>query len=258
MNYETLIVDQTGDVAKIRLNRPDRLNALNTQMRAELLHAVESASREARALILTGTGRGFCAGQDLGDATTLGQVNLEQTLTEEFTPLITALAECPIPTISAVNGPAAGGGANIALAMDICIAASSATFLQAFARIGLMPDCGGTYWLPRRVGMARAMGLAMLAEPITAEQAADWGLIWECVDDGDLQVRAHDIANRLARGPTVAYARTKQALRGALTTSLSDQLDLEASLQSELGRTHDFREGVMAFLEKRRPRFRGA
>lgn len=257
MNYETLIVDQTGQVAKIRLNRPDQLNALNTRMRGELLHAIETASHEARVLILTGMGKAFCAGQDLGDATRFGQVSVEQTLTEEYAPLILALAECPIPTIAAVNGPAAGGGANLALAADICLAARTASFLQAFARIGLIPDCGGTYWLPRRVGMARAMGLAMLAEPIGAEQAADWGLIWEAVDDGELQVRAHEIANRLARGPTVAYARMKQALRHGLTAPLREQLDLEASLQGELAETHDFREGVMAFLHKRPARFRG-
>lgn len=257
MIYETLVVDQTGQIAKIRLNRPEHLNALNTRMRGELLHAIEAAAREARVLILTGMGKAFCAGQDLGDATRLGQANVEQLLTEEYTPLITALAECPIPTIAAVNGPAAGGGANLALATDICVAARSATFLQAFARIGLMPDCGGTFWLPRRVGMARAMGLALLAEQIGADQAADWGLIWEAVDDAALQARAHEIANRLARGPTAAYARTKQALRDAPTATLGEQLELEASLQGELARTHDFREGVMAFLEKRPARFRG-
>jgi 2-(1,2-epoxy-1,2-dihydrophenyl)acetyl-CoA isomerase len=257
VTYETLIVDQTDNVAKIRLNRPDSLNSLNTRMRGELLHAIAQAAREARALILTGMGKGFCAGQDLGDARRMGQVNLEQTLTEEYAPLITALAECPIPTIAAVNGPAAGGGANLALAADICVAGRSATFLQAFARIGLMPDCGGTYWLPRRVGMARAMGLAMLAKPITADQAADWGLIWEAVPDGDLQVRAHEIAGQLAKGPTAAFTRMKEALRGSLAHSLAEQLDLEARLQGQLGDSHDFREGVMAFLEKRPAEFRG-
>ena len=257
MNYETLIVDQTGQVAKIRLNRPEQMNALNTAMRGELLHAIDAATREARALIVTGLGRGFCAGQDLGDARRMGQVSLEQTLTEEYEPLVRALAECPIPTVAAVNGPAAGGGANLALAADICVAARSATFLQAFARIGLMPDCGGTYWLPRRVGMARALGLSMLAEPIAADQAAEWGLIWDCVADADLQVRAHEIAEQLASGPTAAYAAMKEAFRGSLTASLPDQLATEARLQGALTKTHDFREGVMAFLDKRRAEFRG-
>ena len=257
MTYSAIIVEQAEGVAKIRLNRPDQLNALNTTMRAELAHAISDAAQNARALILTGMGRAFCSGQDLGDAGRLGQISLEQTLTEEYTPLITALAECPIPTIAAVNGPAAGGGANLALAADICLAARSATFLQAFARIGLMPDCGGTYWLPRRVGMARALGLAMLAEPISADQAADWGMIWQALPDGDLQVRAQEIATKMANGPTAAYARMKSALRQSLSTDLQEQLALEARLQAELGDSRDFKEGVMAFLEKRPAEFRG-
>ena len=257
MTYKTIIYDVTDNVAKIRLNRTDKLNALNAEMRNELRHAIALASEDARALILTGMGRGFCAGQDLGDVKRLGQVNLEQTLTEEYAPLITALTECPIPTICAVNGAAAGGGANLALAADICVAAHSATFLQAFARIGLMPDCAGTYWLPRRVGLARAMGLSLLAEPITAEQAADWGLIWEAVPDGDLQVRAQEMAVKLANGPTLAYARIKEALRGSERHDLAGQMEVEAEMQGELGQTHDFREGVMAFLERRPADFQG-
>lgn len=258
MTYQTLVCDTSEGVATIRLNRPESMNALNAEMRRELTHALGEAGVGARAVILTGMGGAFCAGQDLGDVKKLGDLNLEQVLTEEYGPLIEALANCPIPTIAAVNGTAAGGGANLALAADICIAGRSASFLQAFARIGLMPDCGGTWWLPRRVGMARAMGLAMLAERITAEQAADWGLIWEAVPNAELQVRAREVAVRLADGPSEAYRRIKQALRASLDNTLDDQLALEARLQGELGETHDFREGVMAFLEKRPARFRGA
>ena len=193
MSYRTIITDHSEDVATIRMNRPESRNALNAEMRRELIHAFGEAAAEARAVILTGMGGAFCAGQDLGDARRLGDLNLEQTLTEEYLPLIEAVAHCPIPTIAAVGGTAAGGGANIALAADICIAGQSASFLQAFARIGLIPDCGGTYWLPRRVGMARAMGLSLLAEPVTAAQAAEWGLIWEVVPNGELDgPRARD------------------------------------------------------------------
>lgn len=257
VTYNTIIYDVAENVAKIRLNRTDKMNALNAEMRRELQHAIALAAEEARVLILTGMGRGFCAGQDLGDVNRLGQVNLEQTLTEEYAPLITSLAECPIPTICAVNGAAAGGGANLALAADICLAAHSASFLQAFARIGLMPDCAGTYWLPRRVGMARAMGLSLLAEPISAEQAANWGLIWEAVPDGDLQVRAQEMAQKLAKGPTAAYSRIKAALRGSEQHDLAGQMEVEAKMQGELGQTHDFREGVMAFLDRRAAHFQG-
>ena len=257
MNYRTILVDTDNGVATIRLNRPAQMNSLNADMRGELTHALRAAGKTERAIVLTGTGRGFCAGQDLGDVGKLGQVDLEQTLTEEYGPLLAALSDCPVPLVAAVNGMAAGGGANIAFAADICIAAHSASFLQAFAKIGLIPDCGGTYWLPRRVGMARALGLSMLAEPISAEQAANWGLIWEAVPDGDLQVRAREIAGKLAKGPTAAYARIKTALRESLGNGLDEQLALEARLQGEAGKTHDFREGVMAFLEKRPAMFRG-
>ena len=257
MTYRTIIYDLSADVATIRLNRPDRMNALNAEMRRELLHAVDVAAAEARALILTGLGKGFCAGQDLGDVKKLGQLTLEQTLTEEYAPLVRAIADCPIPTICAVNGAAAGAGANLALAADICIAAESASFLQAFVRIGLIPDAGGTYWLPRQAGMARAMGMSLLGEPLAAAKAAEWGLIWEVVSDMELQVRAHDIAARLAAGPTAAIARTKAALRASFSNTLDEQLALEARLQGEAGETYDFREGVMAFLEKRAPDFRG-
>ena len=177
MNYETIRLTISDNVATLTLNRPDRMNALNTQMRAELLHAVKEAGKEARVLVITGEGRAFCSGQDLGDRANAANLDLERTLRDEYEPLLRAIFDCPIPTISAVNGAAAGAGANLALAADVVIATESAVFLQAFSRIGLIPDAGGTYWLPRQMGFAKAMGAALFAEPISARQAADWGMI---------------------------------------------------------------------------------
>ena len=173
MNYSTIRYDVRDGVAQITLNRPDVMNALNAQMRAELLHAVKAAAKEARVLVLTGKGRAFCSGQDLGDRANAAQVDLERTLRDEYEPLLRAIYDCPIPTISAVNGAAAGAGANIALAADVVIATEAAVFLQAFSRIGLIPDAGGTYWMPRQMGFAMVMGAALVAEPISARQAAN-------------------------------------------------------------------------------------
>jgi len=255
--YQTLSFNVLHGVATIVLDRPDRMNALNAEMRAELVEVLALAPSRARALVLSAHGPGFCAGQDLGDVQRFDDLDLENTLTEEYAPLIIALSDCPIPTICAVNGIAAGAGASLALAADITIAARSASFLLAFARIGLIPDAGATWWLARRTGMARAMGMALLAEPVTASRALDWGLIWEVTQDDDLYGRAAELAGKLANGPTAAYARIKQAMRASLANGLEGQLALEARLQGEAGRTHDFREGVMAFLEKRPPAFRG-
>lgn len=257
MAYETILYDVTDQIATIRLNRPDRMNALSSAMRRELIDALGQASGEARVLVITGTGAGFCAGQDLGDVKSLKDLNLEQTLREEYEPLLQLIYDCPIPTIAAINGSAAGAGANLALAADIVIAGRSASFLEAFARIGLIPDAGGTYWLPRMVGMARALGLSLLAEPISAEKAAEWGLIWEVVDDEVLESRTTEIASRLANGPTKAYRLIKQALRQSPSNDLQAQLALEAKLQGEAGQSHDFVEGVTAFLEKRKPVYQG-
>ncbi len=257
MSYRTILYEVTEDVATIRLNRPDVMNALNRDMRLELIEALTRASDEARAIILTGLGRGFCAGQDLGDAKSFDELDLEGTLRDEYEPLLKMIYNCPIPTVCAVNGAAAGAGANLALGADIVVAARSASFLQAFARIGLIPDAGGTYVLPRLAGTARAMGMALLAESVSAEQAASWGLIWEVVDDEALDARAHRIASKLATGPSEAYRLIKQALRESPNNDLEAQLSLEAELQGKAGRTRDFMEGVIAFMQKREARFEG-
>lgn len=257
MQYQTIRFEVADDIATVTLNRPDVMNALNAQMRVELLHAVKAAEAAARVVVLTGEGRAFCSGQDLGDRVRLANVDMERTLRDEYEPLLRAIYECRVPTISAVNGAAAGAGANLALAADVVIAAESAVFLQAFTRIGLIPDAGGTYWLPRQVGFARAMGAALFAEPVTAQQAATWGMIWEAVPDAGFRDHVHARAAKLASGPTQAYAGVKKALRASSGNDLNTQLALEASLQGECGRTYDFREGVQAFMEKRPAKYEG-
>ena len=257
MHYETIRLSLRDDIAVITLNRPDKMNALTTQMRAELLHAVKEGGKEGRVLVLTGAGRAFCSGQDLGDRANAASVDLERTLRDEYEPLLKAIYDCPVPTITAVNGPAAGAGANIALAADVVIASESAMFLQAFTRIGLIPDAGGTYWMPRQMGFAKAMGAALFAEPINARQAADWGMIWEAVPDEDFADHWYGRASKLAKGPTLAYANAKRALRQSYDNTLDKQLELEASLQGACGKSRDFQEGVLAFLEKRPPSFEG-
>lgn len=257
MAYDTILYAVDQDVATITLNRPDVMNGLNAHMRHELIHALRRAPDEARVIVMTGAGRGFCSGQDLGDRHTLAGLDLERTLREEYEPMLRAIYDCPVPTIAAVNGPAAGAGANLALAADVVLAAESAVFIQAFSRIGLIPDAGGTYWLPRQMGFAKAMGAALFADKITATQADAWGLIWKAVPDESFEeiVTAH--AARLAQGPTAAYRLLKKALRESYGNTLDQQLDLEAELQGEAGRTHDFSEGVLAFLEKRPAKFEG-
>jgi 2-(1,2-epoxy-1,2-dihydrophenyl)acetyl-CoA isomerase len=257
MHYETLSVSTHNGVAIVSLSRPEVMNALNTQMRAEITHAVHEAEKTARVLVLTGKGRAFCSGQDLGDGGDATKINLERTLRDEYEPMLMAIYNCKIPTISAVNGPAAGAGANLALAADVVIATESAVFLQAFTRIGLIPDAGGTYFLPRQVGTAKAMGAALFAEPVTARHASDWGMIWEAVPDADFAQHWFARATHLANGPTAAYARVKQALHASTENGLRDQLALEARLQGECGRTRDFKEGVLAFLDKRAASYEG-
>jgi 2-(1,2-epoxy-1,2-dihydrophenyl)acetyl-CoA isomerase len=257
MSFHTIHYSVADNVANIRLNRPEKMNALSAEMRRELIDALARAPEEARAVVLTGNGPGFCAGQDLGDVKSLADVNLDQVLRDEYEPLLRLIYDCPVPTLCAVNGVAAGAGANLALAADIVIAARSASFLQAFARIGLIPDAGGTYWLPRLVGHARAMGMCLLAEPVPATTAVEWGLIWEAIEDGALENRTAELARRLASGPTAAYRLIKQALRASPGNTLPVQLELEAELQAEAGQTRDFMEGVMAFLQKRPARYEG-
>jgi len=257
MQYETLRLNVSNNVAVIEFTRDEVMNALNTQMRAEILHAVKAAESSARVLVLTGKGRAFCSGQDLGDRATVASTDLERTLRDEYVPMLMAIYNCRIPTISAVNGPAAGAGANLALAADVVIATQSAVFLQAFTRIGLIPDAGGSYFLPRQVGLAKAMGAALFAEPLSAEQASAMGMIWEAVADESFDQHWKDRATYLANGPTEAYARVKQVMRSSFENDLEKQLLLEAKLQGECGKTYDFREGVLAFLDKRAANYEG-
>ena len=255
MAYRTIEVTEEAGVLRIALNRPEVMNALSAQMRAELLAAFRARTDAARVVVLTGTGRAFCSGQDLGDAAKLAAPDLERVLRDEYEPLLAAIGDCPVPVIAAVNGAAAGAGANLALAADVVIAAESASFTQAFTRIGLIPDAGGTFWLPRQVGHARAMGLALFADRIPARQAADWGMIWECVPDDAFAAHVAARAAHLAQGPTAAYRALKAALRASPANDLPTQLALEAQLQGACGQTRDFQEGVLAFLDKRPARF---
>lgn len=257
MEFETLFYTVDDDIATLTLNRPDVRNGLNSTCRKEMLTAISKAQSEARVLVLTGKGKGFCSGQDLSEVEDIRNLDLGKTLREEYEPLLKAIYACKIPTIAAVNGAAAGAGANLALACDVVIAAQSAVFVQAFSRIGLIPDAGGTYWLPRQMGFPRAMGAALFAEPITADQAAKWGMIWEAVPDADFADHIKARVMHLAKGPTGAYTLIKQALRQSFDHDVHQQLALEAELQNIAGRSEDFIEGVIAFLEKRAPRYKG-
>lgn len=245
----------------LALNRPEKLNSFNEDLHRALKASIDDADADTscRALILTGEGRGFCAGQDLGDRSEAMKAGgpITSTLEAHYNPLVRRIRSLRMPVICAVNGIAAGAGANLALGCDIVVAARSAKFLQAFAKIGLIPDAGGTSVLPRLAGPARARGLALLAEPISAEQAEAWGMIWKVVDDAQLMPEVIAMATRLASGPTHAFATIKRALDRAETNTLDQQLDLERDLQGELLNQHDFKEGVAAFFEKRAPKFRG-
>lgn len=259
---DTILVTIDEGLCSITLNRPDRLNAFTADMlnsfNATLGNA--AADEQVRAVLLTGAGRGFCAGQDLNDRSVApGEEvpDLGESLENRYNPAIRAIRSMPKPVVVAVNGVAAGAGANLALAGDIVVAALSAKFIQSFSRIGLLPDSGGTYFLPRLAGTARALGLALLAEPLSAEQAAEWGLIWKAVDDDSLQAEAGAIARGLAAGPTAGFAKIKQAINESGGNTLDDQLDLERDLQWAAGQSRDYAEGVAAFLEKRSPRFEG-
>ena len=257
MDYKAISYLQADGLAVITLNRPEKMNALNSLMRAEITHAVKRAGTGARAVVITGTGKAFCSGQDLADANSAAEIDLERTLRDEYIPMVGAIQTCPVPVIAAVNGPAAGAGASLALAAYVCIASEGAYFTQAFSRIGLIPDAGSTWFLPRQMGMAKAMGAALFADKISAQQASDWGMIWEVVPEAEFDQYWRARAAHLAKGPTQAYAAIKTALKASQTNTLMAQLSAEAHLQGECGKSRDFMEGVTAFMEKRPARFEG-
>ena len=258
MAYQTIDFKIEAGIARLTLNRPERLNSFTVEMHEEVADAMDALA-DARVLVLTGAGRGFCAGQDLNDrAVAPGEsVDLGESVEKRYNPLIRRLTALPMPVIARVNGVAAGAGVNIALACDIVIAAKSAKFIQSFANIGLIPDSGGTWALPRLVGQARALGLALTAEPLPAECAADWGLIWRAVDDEALDVEVDALAARFASAPTRGLAAIKRMIRGSWARTLDEELDLQRDTMRELGMSDDYREGVAAFMEKRTPRFTG-
>jgi len=264
MSYENVILRLEDGIARLTLNRPDKLNSFTIAMHDEIRDALKrvregiEADDGVRVLLLTGAGRGFCAGQDLGDSA-MAPVggDLGEAVERHYAPLVLSLRTLPVPVVCAVNGVAAGAGANLALACDLVLAKRTASFLQPFCKLGLLPDTGGTYFLPRLIGTARAMGLAMLGDTLTAQQACDWGLIWRCVDDEAFSDETEALLAHLASAPTLALARTKWAIYFGAEATLEQQLHHEREAVRELGFSEDFREGIAAFLSKRSPVFRG-
>ena len=263
MNFETITFTVDAGIARLTLNRPDKLNSFNTEMHAELRVALDRIQddKAIRVLVLSGAGRAFCAGQDLADRAMQmvdGKMpDIGNVVEANYKPLVLRLQNLRVPTIAAVNGIAAGAGASVALACDLVVASKSASFLQAFSKIGLIPDTGGTWFLPQRVGMARAMGLALLADKLSAEKAADWGLIWQCVEDAEFAAAVDALAKQLSTAPTKALVRTRQAMHAAPGHSLEQQLSMEGGFMRELGWSPDYAEGVAAFMAKRAPNFTG-
>jgi 2-(1,2-epoxy-1,2-dihydrophenyl)acetyl-CoA isomerase len=259
MTYETIQIDHAGGIARITLNRPDRLNSFTRAMHGELRDALDNLG-DARVVVVTGAGRGFCAGQDLNDravSADSGPTDLGETVEECWNPLVRRLASLPQPVIARVNGVAAGAGASVAMACDLVIAAKSAKFIQSFSALGLVPDTGGSWHLARNVGQARAMGLALTGEPLPAEKAAEWGMIWKCVDDDALDAEVDGLAAKLASLPPLGLAATKSMIRTSWGRNLDEELDLQRDEMRRLGFTEDYREGVAAFLEKRAATFKG-
>jgi 2-(1,2-epoxy-1,2-dihydrophenyl)acetyl-CoA isomerase len=262
MTYQNILFEAQDGIARLTLNRPDKLNSFTGAMHVELRAALDVVQHDTsiRVLVIAGAGRGFCAGQDLADPDmTVGhlQPDIGAVVEQHYRPLILALQNLRVPTVAMVNGIAAGAGASLALACDLVIAAKSASFLQAFSKIGLIPDTGGTWFLPQRVGMARAIGLAMLADKLPAEKAAEWGLIWQAVDDAELVPSVDKLAAQLAQMPTRALVATRLAMHAAPNHTLEQQLNMEAGFMRELGWRDDFKEGVAAFQQKRAPKFTG-
>ena len=263
MNFENITFTVEAGIARLTLNRPDKLNSFTGAMHAELRTALDHVQNDknVRVLVLTGAGRAFCAGQDLADPDMQkvdGKMpDIGNLVEANYKPLILRLQNLRVPTIAAVNGIAAGAGASVALACDLVVASKSASFLQAFSKIGLIPDTGGTWFLPQRIGMARAMGLALLADKLPAEKAAEWGLIWQCVDDAGFVAAVDAIARQLSTAPTKALVRTRQAMHAAPGHTLEQQLSMEGGFMRELGWSPDYAEGVQAFMEKRAPNFTG-
>ena len=264
MNYSLIQFDVRDSVARLTLNRPEKMNSFNAEMHAEVRHALDSiqTNAAARVLVITGAGRGFCAGQDLADAEvrfTPGEAapDLGEVVERHYKPLVMRLSQLRVPTIAAVNGIAAGAGASLALACDIVLATQSASFVLPFTNIGLIPDTGCSWHLPQRIGQVRAMGLALTGKKLTAQQAADWGMIWEAVEDDTFATTVETLATRLATMPTKALFRTRQAMQLAHTHTFEEHLSYEGMLMRELGKSADYVEGVSAFLEKRAPKFTG-
>jgi 2-(1,2-epoxy-1,2-dihydrophenyl)acetyl-CoA isomerase len=263
MSYRTILFEcDDAGIARLTLNRPERLNSFSNEMHEEVRAALARVKEDSscRVLVLTGAGRGFCAGQDLSEravAPGSGAADLGESIEQRYKPLVLTLRNLPLPVIAAVNGVAAGAGANIAFACDLVIATRAASFIQSFAKVGLLPDCGGTWFLPRLVGQARAIGMTFLGDKLAAEEAAQWGLIWRCVADEEFPAAVSELAKRLAAAPTRALARTKEAIYSSAARTLAAQLDIERDFQRELGYSRDYAEGVAAFMQKRTPQFTG-
>lgn len=262
MDYQTILVNEQNGVGYLRFNRPKQLNSFNVQMHQEVAEVLKRwhSQDDIRCVVITGEGRGFCAGQDLGDRVVDPNAeapDLGQSIEKFYNPLVKTLVNMPKPVICAVNGVAAGAGANLALACDIVIAAQSASFIQAFCRLGLVPDSGGTWFLPRVVGHARAMGLALLGDKVLAQQAKEYGMIWDVVADDELQQHVQNLAEKLATQPTFGLSLIKKAIHQSSTNTLEQQLLLERDLQRIAGRSDDYKEGVSAFMQKREPQFKG-